>query len=196
MYTTWISMMILMASASIACAGKLDLPSVLEATSKYADANVAVGDGYIQLPGEDCITAASLGADPSSGNLGKLLIHPDRLLPFKIDGRMYLDRVWTNWIDPGVLIYEPIENGGYKLVGVANVVSPKRLAWEGFSTAPVTEGMVWTLIEDDPSTAVDEAYGLEPHYTLRLWLFRDNPNGLHADFNPMVTCDAQKSSLN
>jgi len=47
---------------------------------------------------------------------------------------------------------------------------------------------------DDPRTKVDEAHMFEPHYDLHVWLFRDNPNGQFAPFNPNVSCAAVKAS--
>ena len=41
---------------------------------------------------------------------------------------------------------------------------------------------------DDPATQVDEAHMFEPHYDRHVWVFRDNPNGVFAPFNPNVTC--------
>jgi hypothetical protein len=41
---------------------------------------------------------------------------------------------------------------------------------------------------DDPATEQDEAHGFEPHYELHVWLYRDNPGGQYAEFNPSVTC--------
>lgn len=28
----------------------------------------------------------------------------------------------------------------------------------------------------------------EPHYDRHVWIYRDNPNGVFAPFNPKVTC--------
>ena len=43
-------------------------------------------------------------------------------------------------------------------------------------------------MEDDPATAIDEAHMFEPHYDLHVWLYRDNPSGMFAQFNPNVSC--------
>jgi hypothetical protein len=43
-------------------------------------------------------------------------------------------------------------------------------------------------MQDDPATAVDEAHMFEPHYDLHVWLYRENPRGLFAQFNPNATC--------
>lgn len=42
---------------------------------------------------------------------------------------------------------------------------------------------------DDPNTSADEAHAFTPHYELHVWVHRDNPQGLFAEFNPGVTCD-------
>jgi hypothetical protein len=41
---------------------------------------------------------------------------------------------------------------------------------------------------DDPATQIDEAHMFEPHYDRHVWLYRDNPNGVFAMFNPSVDC--------
>jgi hypothetical protein len=47
---------------------------------------------------------------------------------------------------------------------------------------------------DDPSTALDEAHNFEPHHDRHVWLYRENPNGVFAPFNPRVTCEYHKRS--
>lgn len=182
--------------ASSAFAWKLDLAEVAKATIKYADVDIARADGYIPLPGQGCITAASLGAEPSLGNLGVLFVHPERLKLYHVGGRIMTSQAWTNWVEPGVLIYEPTAAGGLVLVGIANIVSPQGWAGNGFVTEPITEGQVWPLVMDDPATEIDEAYGMVPHFTLRIWLFRENPSGSYGEFNKAVSCDPDKKSLN
>jgi hypothetical protein len=44
-------------------------------------------------------------------------------------------------------------------------------------------------MEDDPSNPVDEAHMFEPHYDLHVWLYRENPRGTFAQFNPNVNCE-------
>lgn len=182
--------------ASQVFAGKLDLPSVARATAKYIDPDAALADGYIPLPGAGCLTAEAVGADPSLGAVGTLFVHPDRLNLYSVGGRIVTNRAWTNWVNPGALIYEPRMDGGLALVGVANLVSPQGWAGNGFITEPITEGHVWSLVQDDPATAVDEAYGLAPHFTMRIWLFRKNSAGDYADFNTAVGCDPEENGIN
>ena len=39
------------------------------------------------------------------------------------------------------------------------------------------------------NTPADEAHMFEPHYDRHVWLYRDNPNGVFAQFNPKVSCE-------
>ncbi len=76
-------------------------------------------------------------------------------------------------LEPELLMYEPQRNGQLRLVGVEYIV-PIAL-WQG---------------EDPPSLLGqefhrNEALGL---YALHVWLWRHNPAGIFADWNPMVSC--------
>jgi len=63
-------------------------------------------------------------------------------------------------------------------------------AWEaaGNTAPPSFHSVPYDLMVDDPTTAVDEAHMFERHYDRHVWLYRDNPNGVFAQFNPAVTC--------
>ena len=41
---------------------------------------------------------------------------------------------------------------------------------------------------DDPATSFDEAHMFAPRYDRHVWIYRDNPKGVFAQFNPTVTC--------
>jgi hypothetical protein len=46
-------------------------------------------------------------------------------------------------------------------------------------------------MQDDPATAdVDEGHGFTPHYDLHVWIWRENPSGTFAQWNPKVECPA------
>jgi len=47
---------------------------------------------------------------------------------------------------------------------------------------------------DDPATETDEAHNFAPHYDLHVWLYRDNPRGMFAQFNPNATCAHHKGA--
>jgi hypothetical protein len=35
----------------------------------------------------------------------------------------------------------------------------------------------------------DRGHGVKANYDLHVWLYRDNPKGLFAPYNPAATCD-------
>jgi hypothetical protein len=45
---------------------------------------------------------------------------------------------------------------------------------------------------DDPATKIDEAHNFMPHFDRHVWVFRDNPNGPFAQYNPNVSCKFAK----
>jgi hypothetical protein len=55
-------------------------------------------------------------------------------------------------------------------------------------------GVPYDEMVDDPATAVDEAHAFAPHYDRHVWVYRDNPFGMFAQFNPNVSCDKGKPS--
>jgi hypothetical protein len=100
----------------------------------------------------------------------------------------------TDFRTPSILIYEPQADGSLQLVAVENLVF--RWAWReaGNKKPPSYQGVPYDLMQDDPDTKVDEAHMFEPHYDRHVWLFRHNPNGTFAQFNPRVSCAAHKTS--
>ena len=64
-------------------------------------------------------------------------------------------------------------------------------AWEaaGNETPPAYQGVEYDLMQDDPATALDEGHMFEPHYDRHVWVHRENPSGMFAQYNPDVTCE-------
>jgi hypothetical protein len=76
-------------------------------------------------------------------------------------------------LEPELLMYEPQPGGHMRLVGMEYIVPID--AWTG----------------DAPPTLLGQAF--HPHstlpiYKLHVWLWRDNPRGVFADWNPAVSC--------
>jgi hypothetical protein len=76
---------------------------------------------------------------------------------------------------PEVLVYEPMKNGRLRLVAVEYIVP--------FDAHPA---------DAEPPTA----FGMDFHanmavgiWALHAWVWKDNPSGMFADWNPNVTCD-------
>jgi hypothetical protein len=83
-----------------------------------------------------------------------------------IDGRVAVD-------EPELLLYEPQSNGRMRLVAVEYIM-PLQLS----ATPPRLFGRDFS---------VNAAFGI---WALHAWVWKDNPSGMFADWNPRVTCPA------
>jgi len=82
-----------------------------------------------------------------------------------------------NPLEPEVVLYAPTR-GGLKLVAVEYVVLNVGQPRPYFADYPFDIGGVMPLT----------LAGI-PHWSLHVWLYQDNPNGIFAPFNPTVSCD-------
>jgi hypothetical protein len=74
---------------------------------------------------------------------------------------------------PEVLMYHPLSDGRLELVGVEYLIP----------------GPAWS--EADPPTILGQELEYREDldlYALHLWAWRNNPNGLYADWNPNLDC--------
>lgn len=79
--------------------------------------------------------------------------------------------------NPEVLLYEKDKNGNYKLIGVEYIVINVGQDWPYFGDHPFDfEGVPPLMAED------------VPHWSLHVWLYKHNPSGFFAPFNPRVSC--------
>jgi hypothetical protein len=166
-----------------------ELAAVRAAVERFRDVEVALAEGYIPDPMNMCETAAGMGRDPAEGAMGIHYFRPDLLGITATEPRVDGVGTHTDFSHPAILLYEPRADGSVELIGVENLVFAR--AWEeaGNAAPPSFAGIPYDYMENDPSTDVDEAHFFEPHYDLHLWLFRENPNGTFAQFNPAVTCE-------
>ena len=168
-----------------------ELAAVRAATERFRDVRVAVKEGYLRDPMNLCDDAAMMGRPASYGAMGIHYFRPDLLgITGPPNPRVDGTGTHTDFTKPAILIYEPQRDGSLRLVAVENLVFIK--AWEkaGNSAPPSFMGVPWDRMEDDPRTPVDEAHMFEPHYDRHVWLYRDNPRGIFAQFNPNVSCRA------
>lgn len=91
----------------------------------------------------------------------------------------YLANGQVDLLKPEALMYKPGPGGHYRLVGMEYIVPVA--AWEG-ETKPTLLGQEYHL---------NEALGL---YTLHIWLWRNNPAGMFASWNPEVSCEYAEES--
>ena len=174
--------------------GEPTLDEVRRATERFRDVNVALAEGYLRDPGNLCDTAEMMGRPAALGAMGIHFFRPDLLgITEPPSPRVNGDGTHTDFRKPSILIYEPQADGSLELVAVENLVFEK--AWRATGRPlPTFHGVGYDAMRDDPATAIDEAHMFEPHFDRHVWIYRENPNGVFAQFNPRVTCAHHKGS--
>lgn len=171
--------------------GEPTLAEVRTLTAKYQDVNVALAEGYVRDPMNLCDTAPMMGRPAELGAMGIHFFRPDLLgISAPPNPRVDGNGTHTDFRKPSILIYEPQPDGSLKLVAVENLVFAKTWHAAGNERPPSFQGVEYDSMKDDPATTIDEAHMFEPHYDRHVWLYRDNPNGVFAQFNPKVSCAA------
>lgn len=135
---------------------------VREATQPYKNLEVAEAAGYGLFLG--CVSG------PQEGAMG--IHYPNGSLI----GDGALDPA-----QPEILVYE-VANGRYSLVAVEYIVLVDD--WNAnHSSPPVLMGQVFNY------NSSPNRYGMPAFYELHVWAWKTNPNGVFADWNPLVTCE-------
>ncbi len=158
----------LLLSASVVAAGDEDLDTARDATEPYQDVAAAEAAGYAlpaDVPLEDCID------EPGQGAMGFHYISGELV------GDIVLDPA-----QPEALVYEPQADGSLELVALEYVVFAAE--WDAANAAPPSLfGEEFMLVEEP------NRYELPSFYALHAWIWKENPSGTFAAFNPDVTCD-------
>lgn len=180
------------ASASAAASPEPTLDQIRAATERFRDVKVAEAEGYVRDPMDHCVVAADVGAAPGLGAMGVHYIRMDLLgIKGPPNPRISGDGVHTDFLKPAILLYEPQPDGSLELVGIENLVFES--AWMAANPSrPSFYGTPWDRMADKPDTEIDEGHMFEPHFDRHVWLYRSNPHGLFAQFNPNVSCKAHK----
>jgi hypothetical protein len=154
-----------LAVAGVAVAGGL-FGEARKATADFRDIEAAKAAGYsVQVADAAGIVCIS---DPAQGTMGIHMLNPSLL-----DGTIEEAR-------PELLVYEPGHKGRMKLVALEYLVF--QADWKG-SSPPALFGREFSL------TPAGNRYGLPPFYALHAWIFRHNPSGTLAPYNPKVDCE-------
>jgi hypothetical protein len=186
---------VLFAAAPAAAQAEPDLAAVRAAAERFRDVNVALAEGYVAAPGSVCESATHMGRPASLGAMGIHYFRPDLLgITAPPNPRVAGSGTHTDFLNPAILIYEPQADGSLELVAVENLVFESAWRAAGNDSPPTFHGRPYEHMVDDPATAIDEAHMFEPHYDRHVWVFRDNPNGVFAPFNPNVTCPSDMAA--
>ena len=189
---------------SIACtgpaspgAGEPTLAEVRKLTERFQDVGTALAEGYIRDPFDLCDTAEMMGRPAADGAMGVHYFRADLLgITAPPSPRVNGDGIHTDFRKPSILIYEPQADGSMELVAVENLVFAHAWRAAGNAERPTFHGVPYDSMIDDPTTATDEAHLFEPHFDRHVWIYRDNPNGVFAPFNPAVTCEHHRGPRN
>ena len=190
------AMAIAVAVPAVAGAAEPDLAAVRAATERFRDVKVALAEGYIADPANMCDTSAMMGRPAKLGAMGVHYFRPDLLgITAPPNPRVDGTGTHTDFNQPAILIYEPQADGSMALVAVENLVFKKSWEAAGNSKPPSFHGVPYDHMFDDATTPdVDEAHNFEPHFDRHVWIYRDNPNGVFAQFNPNVTCEHARTN--
>lgn len=145
---------------------------IYQATARFNDVDVAFAAGYAPAPIDECVDVEGYGG------MGLRYVN----LALAADG--VIDPA-----TPEVLAYVPTADGGLELGAVeyANIDADQDLATD--DDRPELFGHKF----DGPMDATNPAHAGAPmpvpvHYDLHVWLYRENPDGMLAAFNPDVSC--------
>ena len=87
---------------------------------------------------------------------------------------------------PESLIYEPLPDGCFRLVGVEFIqLADDWAARNPNGGVPSLDGNLMNLV------AAPNRFGLPAFYELHVWAWEDNPSGSFSDWNNHVTCEKQ-----
>ena len=169
--------------------GEPTLAEVRTATERFREVATALAEGYVRDPFDLCDTAQMMGRPAVLGAMGVHYVRPD-LLGITAPPSPRVDGVGTHtdFRQPAILIYEPQKDGSLELVAVENLVFARKWLEAGHSTPPTFHGVPYDTMADDPATEPDEAHMFAPHFDRHVWIYRENPNGVFAPFNPAVSC--------
>ena len=143
------------------------LAEVRRVTAPYHNTDKAQADGWV-------VSLSPCVVHPTDGGMGYHYGNPEYLTNGVLDPLM-----------PEVLLYEPQKNGKFRLVGVEYIVP---------FGAPENDELD-SPVKGDRPTLFGQYFDDSPHvgpngsWTLHVWLWRNNPSGMFAAFNPNVTCD-------
>ena len=155
------------AAASVTCGGHASLSAARSATAKLHTLDKANAAGYtakvVDKDGLTCIAEAGQGA------MGVHYLNQALLDDSVAAGK------------PELVVYEPRSHGGPKLVALEYLAI--KSVWDASHSAPPSLfGQAFNV------TGADNRFGLPPYYSLHAWLWKQNPSGMFAMWNPSVRC--------
>ncbi|CAN5186370.1 hypothetical protein BH18CHL2_BH18CHL2_03450 [soil metagenome] len=139
------------------------LAEVRAAPARYHRVDAAIADGYVSTV--ECVEL------PSGAPMGIHFINPGLEMDPAIDPTR-----------PELLLYVPTKNGRLRLVGVEyfKADADQNLVTDADRPALFGRGF------DGPM--LGHALGVPIHFDLHAWIWKNNRDGMFAEFNPSVSC--------
>ncbi len=157
---------VLLAGSLVACADNPAGPTL--SSEQQRDLSTLYG---VTAANADVSRAQAAGY---TAKLTECMTHPEGGMGFHYGNLAYIDGN-ARVAEPEILIYEPQADGSLKFVGIEFVVP-----FTASATPPSLFGLDFHR---------NEAFQL---WVLHVWLYRENPSGMFADWNPNVSCAAAK----
>ncbi len=141
------------------------LRDVRRATRAYKDVKAAEAAGYV--PAGPCVE------DPKYGGMG---VHYENLALIE-DGEL-------DPLRPEVLVYQPAKDGKLRLGAV------EYFQVDGDQDLATEDDRPWLFDVPFDGPMLGHSPTMPIHYDLHVWLYRHNPAGMFAMWNPRVSCTA------
>jgi hypothetical protein len=147
-----------------------ELAQVRRATARFHSLNQATAAGYELgwVNGSNVRILTGCVSHPTAGAMGYHYINPALVADNAVD-----------LLRPEALVYESTPDGGRKLVAVEWIVRSAQSNPPGVSAPPSVLGMAMHILVPPPGPAF---------YLMHAWIWKHNPAGIMADWNPEVTC--------
>jgi hypothetical protein len=150
------------------------LGQLRHATAKYHSVPVAEKAGYARFVDVDGIACIDM---PDMGAMGVHYVNGSLVGDGKVSA-----------LKPEAVVYEPGRHGHLRLVAVEYVVIKD--AWDAkHRHRPALFGHRFNFT-DSPNR-----YGLPPFYSLHVWVWKHNPAGTFAMWNPRVHCPGESHHM-
>jgi hypothetical protein len=145
-----------------------ELAQVRRVTARFHDLDAALDAGYELgwVNGSGTRIIAGCVFHPTAGAMGYHYINADLMADLT-----------TDTLEPEALVYAPGENGKLKLSAVEWIVRGPNSNPPGVTSPPSVLGM--------PMHILVPAVGF---YLMHAWVWKPNPAGMFADWNPQVSC--------
>jgi hypothetical protein len=145
------------------------IKKVHDATAKYQDINFPLKKEKGWAVATPCVSG------PDAGAMGVHIVMGSRIADGILDPTA-----------PEALIYEPLPNGYFRLVGVEFIqLADDWAARNPNGGVPSLDGNLMNLV------GFPNRFGLPAFYELHVWAWEDNPKGNFSDWNTHVTCEKQ-----